>query len=58
MILPGGTATAHIMDERRLRLMKPDAYLVNVGRGNAIDPVALKKVLADGHLAGVALDVP
>lgn len=57
MILPGGKATEHIMDERRLRLMKPDAYLINVGRGNAIDPKALKKVLAEGHLAGVALDV-
>lgn len=57
MILPGGKATEHIMDERRLRLMKQDAFLINVGRGNAIDPAALKKVLADGHLKGVALDV-
>lgn len=57
MVLPGGAATEHIMDERRLRLMKKDAYLINVGRGNAIDPKALKKVLAEGHLAGVALDV-
>lgn len=57
MVLPGGPATEHIMDERRLRLMKPGAYLVNDGRGNAIDPAALKRVLADGHLGGVALDV-
>lgn len=57
MVLPGGKATEHIMDERRLRLMKPGAYLVNDGRGNAIDPAGLKRVLADGHLGGVALDV-
>lgn len=57
MILPGGSATEHIMDERRLRLMKKGAYLINDGRGNAIDPVALKKVLKEGYLGGVGLDV-
>ena len=57
MVLPGGTATAHILDERRLRLMKPGAYLVNCGRGNAVDPEGLKRVLAEGRLGGAALDV-
>ena len=57
MVLPGGAATTRLMDERRLRLMKADACLINVGRGSAIDPAALKKVLADGHLRAVALDV-
>lgn len=57
MILPGGPATEHIMDERRLRLLKRGAYLINDGRGNAIDPAALKKVLREGHLGGVGLDV-
>lgn len=57
MVLPGGEATAHLMDERRLRLMKRNAYLVNDGRGGAIDPAGLKAVLRDGHLGGVALDV-
>ena len=57
MALPGSAGTAHVLDERRLRLMKPTAYLLNVGRGNAIDPAGLKAVLADGLLAGVALDV-
>lgn len=56
-VLPGGAATTRLMDERRLRLMKADACLINVGRGSAIDPAALKKVLADGHLRAVALDV-
>ena len=57
MSLPGGQATTGVMDERRLRMMKPESFLVNIGRGSAIDTTALKKVLAEGHLAGVALDV-
>jgi len=57
MVLPGGSATNHIMDERRLRLMKKGAYLINVGRGNAIDPDGLYKALKDGHLGGCGLDV-
>ena len=57
MVLPGGAATNHLMDERRLRLMKRGAFLINAGRGSAIDPAALKIVLRDGHLGAVALDV-
>ena len=57
MVLPGGEATKHLMDERRLRLMKKGAFLINDGRGNAIDPAGLKNVLKDGHLGGAALDV-
>lgn len=57
MVLPGETATVHVMDERRLRLMKKGAYLINVGRGNAIDMTALRKVLQEGQPGGVALDV-
>ena len=48
MVLPGGDATNHIMDERRLRLMKKGAYLINVGRGNAVDPEGLYKGLKRG----------
>lgn len=55
--LPNTDATAHWLDERRLALMKPDAILVNVGRGNFIDCNALANVLARGHLHGAALDV-
>lgn len=36
-ILPSTPATHHIMDERRLRLMKPGSYLINAGRGDAVD---------------------
>ena len=55
--LPGGQATFHLMNEERLRLMKPGAYFVNVGRGNVLDQEAAKRVLADGHLGGLGLDV-
>jgi phosphoglycerate dehydrogenase-like enzyme len=55
--LPGTFGTQGLLDERRLRLMKQDAYLVNIGRGTLIDTDALVRVLEEGHLAGVALDV-
>ena len=57
MALPGGDATDHIMDERRLRLMKRGAYLVNCGRGSAVDPEGLRNVLSEGHIGGAAIDV-
>lgn len=57
MSLPGGKATEHIMDERRLALMKNTAFLINVGRGNAIDPTALKKALVSHSIGGAGLDV-
>lgn len=57
MCLPGTPETYHIMDARRLSLMKPSAYIVNCGRGTAIDPDALAEALKSGKLAGAALDV-
>ncbi|MCI8994406.1 MAG: D-2-hydroxyacid dehydrogenase [Lachnospiraceae bacterium] len=57
MVLPGGEDTAHLMDEAMLRRMKKGSFLINDGRGNAVDLVALKRVLDEGHLAGAALDV-
>lgn len=57
MVLPGTRETVHLMDERRLRLMRRGAVLINVGRGNAIDPEALKRVMREGVLGGVGLDV-
>lgn len=57
MILPGGSQTNHFMDAEKLSKLKRGAFLINVGRGNAIDPDALKKFLRNGHLGGAALDV-
>jgi len=49
--------TQSLLDDRRLRLMKPSAYLVNVARAEIIDETALYGALAGGRLAGAALDV-
>lgn len=57
MSLPGTKETYHIMNERRLRLMKPDAVLVNVGRGSAVDSEALYRVMSEGRLLGACIDV-
>lgn len=55
--LPHTPQTVHLLDERRLRLMKEDAVLVNGGRGSLIDQDALIKVLREGRLWGVGLEV-
>ena len=55
--LPGTPDTANLMDGRRLKLLPRDAYLVNVGRGSALDQAALIDLLRAGRLAGAALDV-
>ncbi len=49
--------TTHLLDETKLRLMKPDAYLIVVSRGGIVDEAALLKLLEEGKFAGVALDV-
>ena len=57
MVLPDTPQTYHIMDRRRLSLMKKGSILLNVGRGTAIDQDALADALKSGHLAGAAIDV-
>lgn len=57
MALPGTKDTVHILSAERIALLRSDAYVVNVGRGSAIDQEALCKALNDGKLAGAALDV-
>jgi len=56
-VLPHTPETVHLLNEQRLRTMKPDAVLVNAGRGSLIDQEALQRVLSEGHLWGAALDV-
>jgi phosphoglycerate dehydrogenase-like enzyme len=55
--LPGTPATRHLIDAAVLDAMKPTAVLVNIGRGAVIDEEALIAALADGRIAGAALDV-
>ena len=57
MALPGTPETRHIMDARRLALLPEDAFIVNVGRGSAVDGAALAAQLHAGRFAGAALDV-
>jgi phosphoglycerate dehydrogenase-like enzyme len=46
-----------LLDERRLRLMRPHAVLVNTARGAIVDEKALARVLQEGAIAGAGLDV-
>ena len=55
--LPDTPATRGLFDRRRLSLLRPDALLINVGRGNLIDCEALAEQLTAGRLGGAALDV-
>jgi len=49
--------TYHLIDERKLKLMKKTACLVNNSRGPVVDEKALCKALTEGWIAGAALDV-
>lgn len=54
---PGGADTRHLIDERRLNLMKPSAHLINTARGDVVDSKALIRVLREKRIAGAGLDV-
>ncbi len=59
LTFPGkdGQSTYHLIDEARLRLMKPTAYLVNTSRGPVVDERALARAQRERWIAGAALDV-
>lgn len=57
MSLPATPETKGILSRERFALLPQDAYIVNVGRGSAIDEEALADNLENEHLAGAALDV-
>lgn len=54
---PHTPATFHLLNSRRLKLMKSDAFIVNTARGEVIDEAALARVIRAGELAGAGLDV-
>ncbi|MEL6617663.1 MAG: D-glycerate dehydrogenase [Pseudomonadota bacterium] len=54
---PHTPSTFHLMNARRLKLMKPDAVIVNTSRGEVIDENALTRMLRAHEIAGAGLDV-
>ncbi len=54
---PHTPATYHLLSARRLKLMKPSAFVVNTARGEVIDEAALANALETRALAGAGLDV-
>ncbi|HEY0811795.1 MAG TPA: NAD(P)-dependent oxidoreductase [Pseudonocardia sp.] len=57
MILPSAPSTDRALDARRLAMLPPHAWLVNVGRGSTVDEDALVEAVRAGGIAGAALDV-
>ena len=54
---PHTPATYHLLSERRLKHLRPHAFLVNTSRGEVVDENALTRLLRDGAIAGAGLDV-
>jgi phosphoglycerate dehydrogenase-like enzyme len=57
LTLPATPQTKHVINAEVLRLMKPSAVLMNVGRGNSIDETDLVQALREGVISGAVLDV-
>ncbi|WP_297521468.1 glyoxylate reductase [Thermococcus sp.] len=57
LAVPLTKETYHMVNEERLKLMKPTAILVNIARGKVVDTEALVKALKEGWIAGAGLDV-
>ena len=54
---PHTPGTFHLLNARRLKLMKPSAFIINTARGEIVDENALTRMLRAGELAGAGLDV-
>ena len=54
---PHTPATYHLLSARRLKLLKPQAYIVNTARGEVIDENELARMIEAGSIAGAGLDV-
>src|SRR6202163_1808274 len=54
---PHTPATYHLLSARRLRLMRPESYVVNTARGEVIDENALTRMIEAGEVGGAGLDV-
>ena len=54
---PHTPATYHLLSARRLKLMRPEAFIVNTARGEVIDENALTRMIEAGDIAGAGLDV-
>lgn len=54
---PHNAETHHLLDARRIALMRPDAYLINIARGELVDEAALIDALERRTIAGAGLDV-
>ena len=54
---PHTPATYHLLSARRLKLIRPHAFVVNTARGHVIDEEAFAQLLAAGEIAGAGLDV-
>ncbi|MEZ5854022.1 MAG: D-glycerate dehydrogenase [Hyphomicrobiaceae bacterium] len=54
---PHTPATYHLLSARRLKLIKPSAYVVNTARGEVIDENELARLIDAGAIAGAGLDV-
>jgi phosphoglycerate dehydrogenase-like enzyme len=57
MAAPLVSATRGLLNGERIALMKPDSFLINVGRGPQVDEAALSEALRSRRIAGAALDV-
>ena len=57
LAVPAAPETTHLIDANRLHLLKSTCVLLNAGRGNAVDPTALARALAEDQLHGAGLDV-